>query len=127
MVEDGDKLSIIPRDGLRQRFAAVLEAPEKASTHLRRFKLELDRDGFAEGENISTDKQLNRVTFGLENRSGDRHVTRLRLSVPSGEHYEVRQDGKMMRQVTSGDSDYPLEVLLEIDGASSVEISKTGQ
>ena len=126
-VEDGDKLSIIPRDGLRQRFAAILGSAEKPGTHLRRFKLELDRDGFAEGQGISTDKQLNRIAFSLENRSGDRHVTRLWLSVPTGEHYEVRQDGKMVNQVSSGDFDYPLAISLEVDGMSSVEISKIGQ
>src|SRR5262245_54667550 len=78
-----NELAIEPRDGLRQRFYAVLEAlPGPVDS--RRFKMELDRDGFAAGKNIITDPELRKIAFTLENRTDDTHTTSLLLSPTKG-------------------------------------------
>src|SRR5215475_1135066 len=101
-VEDNN-LHIVPRDGLRQRFYAILSDPKDTNSPVRRFKMELERDGFAAGENIITDKALNKIEFTLENRTGDEHATELLLSLPAGPSYSVLQNGKAI-QVTATDN-----------------------
>jgi len=76
-----------PRDGVRARFSAV--------TTGRRFTIELERDGFAEGKEIEVDRSMKRVTFELENRSDDNHQTR--MIVTSGRGANIRIDGKRVR------------------------------
>src|SRR5262249_22577378 len=60
---------------------------------LRRLKLELDRDGFAAGQNIVADYGLRQVSFTVENRTSDEHSTALWLSLPAGSSFRVAQDG----------------------------------
>jgi hypothetical protein len=81
-----DQLSVIPRDGLRKRFYAVLAD--------QRLKVELDRDGFAAEKPIVTDKAFGRIKMMLENRTGDTHVTALKISPLGKPSYAVIQDGK---------------------------------
>jgi hypothetical protein len=77
---------VIPKDGLRDRFAVVKDAT--------RFEMELDRDGFAEGQEVKFSDSLNRIAFKIENRSGDRHETILSLrGLPQGS-YKVLLNGK---------------------------------
>src|ERR1043166_3488790 len=90
---DKNILRIIPRDGLRQRFYALFSDPKSPNPAVRRFKMELGRDGFAAEQHIVTDKSLKKIAVALENRTGDEHVTELPLSVPSGSSYSVLQDG----------------------------------
>jgi hypothetical protein len=89
-----DGLSIIPRDGLRQRFHAVLAE--------QRLKIELDRDGFAAGQRIDTDKNLTKVRFIMENRTGDAHATMLKIFPMGNAAYRVYQDGKKIGMVKAG-------------------------
>ncbi len=89
-----NRLSIIPRDGLRQRFYAVL-ADQK-------LRIELDRDGFAAGQPIDTDKNLKELRFLLENRSGDSHVTMINIFPMGKAAYVVFQDGKKIGFVKAG-------------------------
>ncbi len=120
---DGDRLAIVPRDGLRQRFAAVLPDARLPWAGVQRFKLELDRDGFAANEAIVTDKDLNGFAFTLENRSNDPHKTGLRLSCPAGTSYRVILDGRAMPLQETGDGDYPTLAELQMgSGPSRVEI-----
>src|SRR5262249_50776792 len=55
---ENNNLAIIPRDGLRQRFDAIIP-DEKNSKNPQRLKIQLDRDGFAAEQKILTDKSLN--------------------------------------------------------------------
>src|SRR6266571_607510 len=77
-----DSLSVVPRDGIRQRFSAILDDPKNVKPSPRRLKIELDRDGFAAGENIVVDRAMEKVSFTLENRTGDNHATGLWLALP---------------------------------------------
>ena len=129
-------LRIVPRDGLRRRFYAILDDPQTTNSPVRRFKMELDRDGFAAGENIVADKELNKIVFTLENRSGDEHTAELLLSLPAGTSYSVSQNGKGVQLIRTGNWDYPLRAELrvtsqpskiEIVDASRMERRKTSQ
>jgi len=90
----GNRLSIIPRDGLRQRLYAVLPG--------QRLRIELDRDGFAQGRPLVADKNLARINLTLENRTRDPHTTTLMIT-PSGKaSYAVYQDGKKIGEAKAG-------------------------
>jgi hypothetical protein len=118
-----NNLSIVPRDGLRQRFYAILSDLKNSKAPVRRFKVELERDGFAAGKDIVTDKSLNKVAFMLENRSGDEHTTELLLALPGGSSYSVLQDGKAMPMNRTGNWDYPLRAELKVTSQpSKIEI-----
>jgi hypothetical protein len=82
----GNQLSIIPRDGLRKRFYAVLGD--------QRLRIELDRDGFAAGQPLVTDKNLTRIRCTLENRTGDAHTTLLKVAPTGKASYAVIQEGQ---------------------------------
>jgi len=121
-----DALSVVPRDGLRQRLAVVLQDVRSPFPNPLRFKIELGRDGFALESPIVLDKSLNRISFTLENRTGDTHVTPLRLSIQPTAFYEVLQDGQKVDLIKTSNIDYPLLANLKITAKiSKIEIIKT--
>lgn len=76
----GNVIDVIPKDGLRDRFAIV--------SGNSRFQMRLDRDGFTAEKPVSFTKSLNRISFELENRSHDRHETALTLQrLPAGNYH----------------------------------------
>ncbi len=105
----GNRLSVVPRDGLRQRFQAIVGTD--------RLFLELDRDGFAAEKPIVTDKALKRIRIVLENRTGDAHATGLRLEAPGRAGFAVYLDGKTAGTVEAG-AEKTLE--LPVSGAAPV-------
>ena len=109
----GPTLSVVPRDGVRQRFSAVLRSDGTAAGQPRRARLELDRDGFAAGAPIVFDHDLRSFSFTLENRTGDTHRTVLRLSLPKGT-WQVRVDNRTMPVRSTGDWEYPLQADLAV-------------
>ena len=127
MSESGDELSIEPRDGLRRRFNVVVpDSGLPFREDFRRLKLELARDGFEAGGAIVMDKALDRIVFSVENRTGDEHPTRLHLSIPVQSKYELRQDGKPVPLVQTGNWDYPWRADLALSGPTSkVELLRT--
>ncbi|HKW01510.1 MAG TPA: DUF5695 domain-containing protein [Vicinamibacterales bacterium] len=120
MTESASALTINPRDGLRRRLAIVvpdtrLPFPEDVS----RFKLELERDGFAADQSIAMDKALAKISATLENRTNNAHTTGVRLSFPLNAQYELRQDGKAVPLVQTGDWDYPWRAELSMSGPTT--------
>ena len=90
-------ISVIPRDGLRDRFDIL-----RGGTRLQ---MALDRDGFAKEQPIVFSNSLNQITFKVENRSGDQHKTTLMIrGLPSGK-YEVDENEKVVGKFESTDSD----------------------
>jgi hypothetical protein len=88
LIRSGNYIDVIPRDGLRQRFHAILRGT--------RFHMLLERDGFSSKKPIRFDDSLGEISFTLENRSGDDHLTFLDISgLPPG-HYELRCDGRLL-------------------------------
>jgi hypothetical protein len=111
---DHDSISVIPRDGLRQRFDAVLSDPKTPDELTRRLKLELDRDGFAAEQPIAVDKSLSTISFTLENRTGDEHTTELSLSPPAGSAYIVLLNGARVQLNPTGNWDFPFRAQLKV-------------
>jgi hypothetical protein len=107
-------LSVTPRDGLRQRFYAIIGDSHQPRIRLQRLKLELDRDGFAAGQGIELDESLKKVSFQVENRTADRHTTVLWLSLPAGTGYTLRGNGKELPLQPTGNWDYPLRAEIEM-------------
>jgi hypothetical protein len=122
-----DSLSIVPRDGLRQRFVAILDEPSEGKSSLRRLKIELDRDGFAAEQNIVVDRALKRISFTLENRTGDNHTTGLWLALPETSSYLVMQDGKKLALKPTGNWDYPFRAELSVTKAARIELVEKSQ
>jgi Family of unknown function (DUF5695) len=125
--EDKEGLSIVPRDGLRQRFVAIVGDPKDTSSHIKRIKFELDRDGFADSQEILVDKMLNTIEFTLENRTGDVHTTELLLSFPDGPPYHVFQNGNPIPLKETGNWDYPLRAELKGVQGSHVKITRSAE
>jgi hypothetical protein len=74
---EGTTISVVPKDGLRDRFYVVRDTT--------RFQLELDRDGLAKDRAVRFDDSFRRISFTLENRSGNVHQVMLQLrGLPAG-------------------------------------------
>ena len=85
--------------------------------------MELDRDGWAPEKPLLMARDLSRIAFVVENRSGDAHATELRLSLPAGAPCRVLQDGTEAAVSATGDWDYPWRAGLTMQpGSSRVEI-----
>ena len=75
----GGTISVIPRDGVRQRLSALLGN--------RKLHLALDRDGFARDQAVELDLGRNLIRFTLENRGGGPHTARLQIDgLPKGSY-----------------------------------------
>jgi len=93
---NGSELHIIPRDGLRCRFWVVTED--------ERVGLELERDGFKKDSEIVYDSVKDNISAIIENRTGNRHISRIFLSSPGNR--ELKIDGKKIRLRESGNKVY---------------------
>jgi len=78
MTDAADReILVIPRDGVRQRFHAVIGG--------RRLHLALDRDGFAGEQPLVLSRALDRTSFTLESRAPQKHETILTVEgLPPG-------------------------------------------
>jgi hypothetical protein len=87
------------------------------------FRIEVDRDGFAAGAPIVLDRDLRRVAFTVENRTGDRHTTVLAFAPPGGGRWEVRLDGRRVALQPNASADYPLRAELAMGpGPARIEM-----
>ncbi len=112
--EKEKELAVVPRDGLRRRFAAVVQDRELPWPRARRLKIELERDGFAANEAIIMNTDLSKIFFTLENRSADVHRCGVVLSVPAGMQVTIVRDGKSIAVSKSDDWDYPWRAEIEM-------------
>jgi hypothetical protein len=125
LAEGQADVSVEPRDGVRRRLAVVVPGP--GADNPLRLKIELERDGFAAGRPITVDKSLGKIAFVVENRTADGHKTGLRLSAPAGFACELIREGERIPFAATGDWDYPLRAVIEIDGpAVKVEVVRKG-
>ena len=81
-----DGFSIVPKDGVRSRFALA--------TGKTRLGIELERDGFKEDDQIFVDNHLKIIKFRVENRSADKHTTKLTLFTLPGATFKISLDGR---------------------------------
>ena len=117
IVRGGRHPAVIPRDGVRQRFSAVLGAT--------RVHLELDRDGFAAEQPVEIERNFRRLRFTLENRGGTTHRTTLRVrGLPPG-RYEANFRGVTVPLgADTAPGSLRLEVDLSAEGPAPVEIRR---
>jgi len=87
---------------------------------MSRFKIELDRDGFVPELPIVLDKQLSQISFTLENRTKDQHVTDLTFSIHPSVAYDVLQDGQKVAVTKTGKWGYPWQAKLRMNGKPSI-------
>lgn len=86
----GNSISVIPRDGLRDRFD-IVRGPT-------RFRMTLDRDGFAKEQPIVFNDSLDRFSLIIENRSSDLHQTVLTLDgLPVGTYELILNRGPISK------------------------------
>lgn len=122
--ETNGSFTIIPRDGLRQRFDAVAGGKKGSAAKIQRVKIQLDRDGFAPEQTILVDKSFHRIFFTLENRTADRHTTGLWLSLPDGTACTVQLNGTPVSLQPTGNWDYPRRAELDLTtNPASVQIT----
>jgi hypothetical protein len=89
-------MEVIPRDGLRKRFYAIL--PDD------RIALELDRDGFAAEQPITVTNDFRRITFNLENRTNNLHSTNLTVHATLAKRMAVKVNNKSVKAEKSGEN-----------------------
>ena len=115
-VRNRDVISVVPRDGVRQRFSALLGKT--------RLHLEWERDGFQADKAIELTAVLDVLRFSVENRSGGDHSSQLRIEgLPAGT-YAMAVNGEAPAQwlVVSG----PLTLVpIQIAAAATTDVSFT--
>jgi hypothetical protein len=127
-IEEESSLVVVSRDGVRKRFGVVLADPRAPSLRAQRLEIELARDGFAASTPIVVDKRLDRITFTIENRTGDTHETEVLLALPYSTTYTLEQDGLPVELETTGDWDYPWRAMLRMtDERSSITLAKVAR
>lgn len=100
--QNKNDLTVIPRDGLRDRLSLVSKDV--------RTTISLNRDGFALEKPISITPELNKVTFTLENRTGNKHTTRLSLFVLPGKTPVVNVDGKSVTMIRTSEREFEADI-----------------
>jgi hypothetical protein len=86
--ENRKGFAVVPSDGIRGRFSVVADNI--------RASLVLARDGFAGGEAVKVSPAADRITFRIENRSPESHLTQLKVQ-GFGVSAEVRAGGKKLK------------------------------
>jgi hypothetical protein len=90
MHEGPDGLRITPKDGVRRRFSAILDAS----------KLHLTVEGgrFADGKPLALEDDLSEVRFSLESHNPKEHTAKLVVSGSAG-RYAITVDGKKVADI----------------------------
>ncbi len=107
LLDHGEFVRVVPRDGLRQRLHVVPRVG-------RRLHLWIDWDGFAAGEPVEIRRDGTRVAFVVENRSGLAHRGRIRVAgLPPGTYALRAGEGVAASAVVEADGlaefDWPVE------------------
>jgi hypothetical protein len=100
----GSSLEVIPKDGVRRRFHALLGG--------KKLHVTLASDRFARGKPIVMNEALSELTFEMESDATVSHTARLRLAADSSARYTVRVGGQVVPLHTEigGDASFDLPV-----------------
>ncbi len=90
--ESAGALQVIPKDGVRRRFHAMLDTG--------RLHLDSEAHRFAAGQAIVLAEDLSRIDFQLESENPEAHTARVELEGSREGTYEVRQSGEPTRRFT---------------------------
>jgi hypothetical protein len=118
--ERGSELEIIPRDGVRRRFHAMLDGG--------RLHVESATDRFAAGEPIRLAGDLSEVRLRLESDNPEAHAARLRLRAGVPGRYQVEGPGGGASTIEVGsERDALVEVMMPAGGGpGEVRIRRVG-
>jgi len=98
-----NEISVICRDGVRQRFYLIKDAI--------RFHIILDRDGFADELPLILENNLHEIILTLENRSNSNHFTKISiLGLPTGEYVTSIDNNEYQRFKVSSHKEIILQV-----------------
>jgi hypothetical protein len=111
--ESGKGYSIVPRDGVRNRFSLVADE--------LRMTITLERDGFAEEKEICVSKNLREISMLIENRSGNEHSTSLNIENYAGRGIELRHNGRKLTPSSSGNGVESYD--LKVNGIERIRIT----
>ena len=118
--EAGSAFVVVPRDGLRRRFHAMLTGA--------RLHLETDVDRFATGEPIFLREDFSELRFELESRNPATHLNAVRLAGLRAGTYQVLQGGAIITSFDIADGsttifDVPVN---GISGSGVVTVTRVG-
>lgn len=117
LVSKENSIEVIPKDGLRDRFAVV-----RGTT---RFQMQLNRDGFAKDQPVTLTNSLNQIAFRLENRSHDKHETTLKLNGLQQGTYQVHlNQTKLANIVSHQGGELDVKIPVPQDSISHITISR---
>jgi hypothetical protein len=68
----------------------------------KRISIDFNRDGFEKDGKIAVDRSLNRISFRLENRSGDSHRSEMEI-ITNYDKARIIMDGRELRTLSTGD------------------------
>ena len=85
--------SILPKDGVRNRFSIVADN--------QRITITLNRDGFAKEKEIIVSKNLRAISMPIENRSGNEHITSVEIENHTGKKVSLKLDSKQQEMKCS--------------------------
>lgn len=101
--ERNDKYAVLPRDGVRIRFWLIDDQ--------QRVGIELERDGFSRENPIVIDINKDRIEFVIENRTGDRHTTRMILAANEPGKWTLSLDGENVESdMKNGEAVFNLDI-----------------
>jgi len=113
-------LEVVPKDGLRRRFHALLDSGEMS--------LALDTDRFASGQPLVMAADLSGIHVQLESDNTAKHEARLRLTSSRAGRYEVRGANGLIANFDLSPSEETV-IAIPIDAGrstTSVSISRRG-
>jgi hypothetical protein len=87
----GRRLAVVPRDGLRNRFFAILPS--------NRVQLEFERDGLASENPVILTEDFSNIEFQVENRTGDSHLSRLTVRSTAGSDVSARSGNRSVKGI----------------------------
>ncbi|MBN1388740.1 MAG: hypothetical protein JW965_09855 [Bacteroidales bacterium] len=104
---DSEGFSIIPKDGVRNRFALV--------TDDLRAQVELNRDGFRKDDIITVNKELSSISFIIENRYGKPHNTRIYVENYQGLIPKLNVGGREISMQKVIDGNWMADIKVSVD------------
>jgi len=118
--KEGNVFSVIPRDGLRQRFHWVSRSGQ-------RIRLVFEFDGFAGEKPVVFDSRSQELRFVIENRAGAAHSSKMRLKGFEPGEYDIRLDGKQAARIVMKNGDEAIVRLTISRAEHEVAIQRRGR
>ncbi len=113
LIETKKAFSVIPLDGVRTKFSLITEAI--------RMTVSLNRDAFKDSQPILVSKSLDKVSFTIENTTGNPHYTRLQIESYLDTDFTVVLNSREIPLLASGNGYLYADLYLKLP-ANSVEI-----